>query len=91
MKTIMRLMLGSVVLAAALCFDVPASQGYGDAPWCAVVNVGTGNLIWDCQYYTIEECVPHVLAGNRGFCNQNPGWDVPTSVAPRKHRKRHRV
>jgi len=36
--------------------------------------------------------VPHVLAGDRGFCDLNPGWNVPTrSVAPRKHRKRHRV
>ena len=93
MKTIIRLMLAVFVLAAALCFDIPPSQAYyGDGPWCAVVSVGTGDVIWDCHYRSIEECRPNVIAGNRGFCNMNPawpGWYAPKTVAPKKHRTRH--
>jgi hypothetical protein len=37
-----------------------------------VINVGTGSVIWDCKYRSVEECVPNVLAGNRGFCNPSP-------------------
>ena len=72
MKLIMQLMFVASVLAAALCFDIPASQAYGDAPWCAVVSGGAGDVMWDCQYRSIEECRPNVLAGNRGWCNANP-------------------
>jgi hypothetical protein len=52
-----------------------------------VVSVGTGAVIWDCQYRSIEECVPNVLAGNRGFCNVNPAWQGPPES--RKPRGRH--
>jgi hypothetical protein len=38
---------------------------------------GTGNVYEDCQYYSLEACVPNVLAGNRGFCNVNPRWVGP--------------
>ena len=88
MTPIIRLMFAASVLAAALCFDISPSQAYGDAPWCAVVSVGNGGVVWNCQFRTVEECVPNVLAGNRGFCNHNP-WYVPTTVAPRTYRKRH--
>jgi hypothetical protein len=44
----------------------------GDAPWCAVINLGMGDIAWDCRYRTVEQCVPNVIAGNRGFCNLNP-------------------
>jgi hypothetical protein len=92
MQTIMRLVLAVAALAAALCFDVPASRAYGDGPWCAVVSVGSGAVIWDCHYRSVEECRPNVIAGNRGFCNLNPGWpgsSAPRTIAPRKHRKQH--
>ena len=65
----------AIAAGLALIFlDVPAgrAQYYGDAPWCAVVSIGTGDVHWDCQYNTIEACVPNVLAGNRGFCGMNP-------------------
>jgi Protein of unknown function (DUF3551) len=42
------------------------------APWCAVIENGTGGVYWDCQYRSIEECRPVVLAGNRGWCNPSP-------------------
>jgi hypothetical protein len=62
----------------------PSQAGYGDAPWCAVVDVGTGNVYWDCQYRTFEACAPNVIAGNRGFCNLNPTY-VPPQAAQRRH------
>jgi len=91
-KTIMRLVLAVAALAAGLCFDVPASQAFGNDPWCAVVSVGAGEVQWDCHYRSVEECRPNVIAGNRGFCNMNPGWPgwyAPKTVTLRKHRKRH--
>jgi hypothetical protein len=50
-----------------------------------VKNFGS-DVVWDCQYRTVEECVPHVIAGDRSFCNLNP-W--PAMPAPRAdHHKR---
>jgi hypothetical protein len=88
MKATKRLTIVIATLAAAMCFEVPSSQAqyYGDAPWCAVENVGTGNMVWYCYYKTVQECVPNVLAGNRGFCNVNPYWtasQAPNAVTPR--------
>ena len=48
-----------------------------EGPWCANIDIGTGNVYEDCQYYSFEACQPHVLAGNRGFCNVNPRWVGP--------------
>ncbi len=70
-----------------------ASAQVGLAPWCAVISIGTGSVYWDCHYATLEECVPNVLAGNRGFCNHNPrfpGWSAPVTDVPKHRRHRHR-
>jgi hypothetical protein len=75
-------------VAAAWCFNASASHAYGDGPWCAVLNVGDGDVIWDCRYRSIEECQPNVISGNRGTCNLNPAWAAPNKAAPRKYRKR---
>jgi hypothetical protein len=82
----MRWMIAFAAFAAGMSFEVPAGHAFGDAPWCAVVTLGAGEVHWDCQYRTVEECVPNVLAGNRGFCNPNP---QPGPVAYPKYRKRH--
>jgi len=57
------------------------SDASGDAPWCAVTEIGEGDGAWDCQYQTVEECVPSVLAGNRGHCSPNPYAAGPTTVS----------
>ena len=90
MKTICALTVAAL-LAAVMDAGVPAAQAgsYGDAPWCAVQNLGAGDVVWDSEFRTAEECAPHVIAGNRGFCNINPSFVPPTSVAPIKHRKHH--
>jgi hypothetical protein len=73
-KTTKGLMIAAAGVATAMCFGVPESQAgtYGNAPWCAMPNTGTGEGVLYCYYRTVEECVPHVLAGNRGTCGQNP-------------------
>jgi hypothetical protein len=88
----MKFAIALAALAAAVCFGVPAAWAVGDAPWCAVINLGAGDVYWDCEYRTVEECVPNVLAGNRGFCNLNPegpGPSAPHRVAHAPHRNRH--
>ena len=87
--------LGAVLLSVMAFGPKPALAQVGNAPWCAVISLGTGDVYWDCQYATIEQCVPNVLAGNRGFCNHNPrfsGWYAPESQTPRRHYKyRHQT
>ena len=82
MMRIVWAIVGAVVL---LLLQMQSGQaGYGNAPWCAVVNIGTGEVYWDCQYQTFEACAPNVIAGNRGFCNINP-----TYVPPGTQRRRY--
>ncbi len=70
----MRAMLAIAIVFLALSFDLrPAAAQY--APWCAVIGMGEDAVYGDCHYRTFEECCPNVLAGNRGFCNQNPRYD----------------
>ena len=83
-KTLAKLTFSIAALTAATWFGTSSSH----APWCAVVNL-KGDVYWDCQYRTVEECVPNVLAGNRGYCNLNP-WPGPFQTVAYKHQKRHR-
>ena len=90
LKTFAKLTFGVAALAAATSFGTSPSQAFGDAPWCAVINIGTGTVYWDCQYPTFEACyhLGNILAGNRGFCNLNP-WPGPSQVVSYRHPKRH--
>jgi hypothetical protein len=83
--------LAAMGFAAAIGCGVSASHAgsFGNAPWCAVQNLGAGDVVWDCEFPTVEACAPHVIAGNRGFCNINPSFVPPGSAAPARHRKRH--
>lgn len=68
----------------------PAAADYYAAPWCAVVAMGDGDMQWDCEFRSIEECRPHVIAGNRGWCNPNPYISIASAApAVKHHRKRH--
>ncbi len=86
-----RIISALVVAIAAMAFDLRSVQAY-EAPWCAVISVGTGSAYWDCEYASLEACVPNVLAGNRGFCNLNPAY-YGGERPHRKHyaRRRHRI
>jgi uncharacterized protein DUF3551 len=85
-----RIISAAVIAVAAMTFNLSPARAYV-APWCAVINLGTGSVYWDCQYQTLEACVPNVLAGNRGFCNPNPSYSGdtrPTKRYVRRHRHR---
>ena len=75
-KTLAKLTFGIAALAAATWFGISFSRAYGDAPWCAVKTL-SGDVYWNCQYRTIGECAPNVVAGDRGFCALNP-WPGPS-------------
>jgi hypothetical protein len=83
-----RMILAAAALAS-LAFSPQAVADYHEAPWCAVIGMGKG-VYWDCQYRSAEECVPNVLAGNRGWCNPNPYFtsNAPTAHQYRKHHTR---
>lgn len=92
MKTVTKFAVAIAAFAAATAAAIPAGHAFGDAPWCAVIEIGNGEVYWDCQYRTVEQCVPNVLAGNRGFCNLNPygpGPGAPAAAARPRHPKRH--
>jgi hypothetical protein len=81
-----------IAAAAALVFEMsPAHTAYiGNARWCAVVNIGSGNMEWDCEYESIETCRPHVIAGNRGFCDLNPYYSPAPPYGGRDAKRAHR-
>ena len=79
MRTLRSTAVLAILAGSAWCVT-PANSA--PAPWCAVISLGYGQVYWECLYRSIEECRPHVLAGNRGFCNPNPAF-----VPPRRSRK----
>ena len=79
-----------LVAAAALASVVNVRHAEGaQASWCAVISMGTGDVRWDCQYYSFDDCYRRgdILAGNRGFCNPSPYY-VAGSAEQRHTRKR---
>jgi hypothetical protein len=39
-KTFAKLTIGITALAVTTWFGTSSSRAYGDAPWCAVINIG---------------------------------------------------
>ena len=47
-----------------------------------MVELGAGDVEWDCHYFSVAACAPNVIAGNRGFCAINPYYSpAPTTAA----------
>jgi Protein of unknown function (DUF3551) len=85
-----RLAIAVAGCTVAVAFHTPANAlTIGNAPWCAVANQGGGNIVWDCEYVTFDQCLPNVLGGNGGFCQHNPYWQGGYSAAPSGKRHRH--
>ena len=74
-----------ITVFAAIYLASPGLARAAEGPWCALRNFGT-DLSEDCQYRTFEECRLTVIAGFRGFCNQNPRGQGEV-VNPRPRRK----
>ena len=81
-------MSAAVATVSTLVFGLQPARAY-EAPWCAVIENGTGSAYWDCQYRSFEECYRkgNILAGNRGFCNPSPYY-VAGSAEQSQTRKR---
>ena len=89
----MRLKMLKILLAVAALTAVAAlrptyASDYGNGPWCAVVTTGWGFVDRNCTFWSFEACRPTVLAGNRGFCEENP--DYPGPIPHSQRRPRHR-
>jgi Protein of unknown function (DUF3551) len=63
-----RVTLVATAVFAGVIVSLQPAQAY-NAPWCAVIETGTGGSYWDCQYRSFEDCYRrgNILAGNRGF------------------------
>ncbi|MGB6537527.1 MAG: DUF3551 domain-containing protein [Xanthobacteraceae bacterium] len=87
----------AVAASATIAFlnvSAARAQTYGNAPWCAVREMGSGEVQWDCNYSSATECAPTVTAGNRGTCNLNPYFarrypDRPGPAPRHRHYHRH--
>jgi Protein of unknown function (DUF3551) len=75
--------VAAAALGSLACGLQPAAAD--EASWCAVSKDGDH---WNCQYRSIEECRPSVLAGNRGWCNPNP-YFVANPTEHRRSAKGH--
>jgi hypothetical protein len=73
MEVTMRVMLVMAAATVAMFLDLPAGNAVYEGPWCAV-EIGRGSGYYNCRMRTFEECRLDVVAGNRGFCTQNPNW-----------------
>ena len=82
-----RLFLVGATALASVAFSYHPTKA-DEAPWCAVINTGL-DVHWNCQYRSVEQCYPAVIAGNRGFCNPNPYYVA--QPADRRLQKRHRT
>jgi hypothetical protein len=76
-----RIVFAAVFTAAVLATSAQVRAAEG--PWCALLNMGS-DLSEDCQYRTLEQCLPAVSGGFRGFCNPNPRWHGAEERRPRR-------
>jgi len=79
MQTVIRVAIITAGLASGSIFASPAACASGDAPWCALTQLGEGAQAWDCHYGTVQECAPVVTAGNRAHAE--PYYSAPPATA----------
>ena len=61
-----------------------AAYGYGEAPWCALYDIGEGSTQERCEFRDFESCRQEITGGNRVFCNRNPRWTGRTEQFKRR-------
>ena len=79
MQTVIRVAIITAGLASGSIFASPAACASGNAPWCALTQLGEGAQAWDCHYGTVQECAPVVTAGNRAHAE--PYYSAPPATA----------
>src|ERR1700758_2094296 len=87
--------IGITSLAVTTWFATSSSLAYGDAPWCAVINLGK-HVYWDCQYRTFEACYPYVIGGPlartvSGNPSQTPETPLAILTSAREARRIRRI
>src|SRR5262245_14616675 len=80
--TMIRLILATFAALAGVFVGLQPAKA--QAPWCAVISLGTGSVYWDCRYSSIEQCRPNVLAGNH-----NPYYSNAYQPAERRRYRKH--
>jgi hypothetical protein len=83
------MIIRTILVAAAALVSASLSPGHAEAaqaPWCAQIDLGTGDWYWDCQYHSFEDCYHrgNILAGNRGFCTPSPYYVAGPAQQTRK-------
>ena len=76
----MRLLSLGLALAAAIAVASCAAAGSGripEGPYCALTDMGFGNVTENCYMRSLDACRSEVIAGNRGFCRPNPRYVGP--------------
>ena len=89
MRTATKVAVVGAGLTAGSMFGAPAGHASDHGAWCAVIEIGAGEGYWDSQYRMMQECVPNVLAGNRGTCTPNPYESDPAVADPLKRHYGH--
>jgi hypothetical protein len=74
MEATMRVFLVMAAAAAGMFLGSGASHALYEGPWCAIQSGGADTVIENCRMRSFEECRREVIAGNRGYCRENPRW-----------------
>jgi hypothetical protein len=89
MRTAIKIAMVAAGLATGSMFGASASHASNDAPWCAVINLGMGDARWDRRHHTVEECLPNVIAGDRGDCGPDLYGSAALAVPVKRTYKHH--
>jgi len=83
-----RFILATIAALVGVIVGLQPAHAY-EAPWCAVIENGTGSVYWDCQYHSFEDCYRrgNILGGNRGFCNPSPYYVADVTEHRRSTRR----
>ena len=84
-------MVRTILVVGVALVSVSAAHA-SEAPWCAMIENGTGSVYWDCQYRSFEDCYRrgNILAGSRGFCNPSPYYVANAAGDTRSAKRRTR-
>jgi hypothetical protein len=64
----MSLLAAAALIGVAAIAPQPVQAGV--APWCAVKESLPYGVVWDCGYWTLEQCLPQVVTGIVAFATR---------------------